>query len=413
MHTWSLDSRGHHLNPGIFDNDLANFVTELQRTGYTPLTVEGYATSIAHFGTWVARRKLSIEDIGVDTLASFAKHRCRCAGGRRMDHVSARYVRRVRRFIRYLQLQGVLCPTLTADEPVLSSGMAEFGQWLLHHRGLRQPTIQRYKRLVGALLSKFEVPIAACTAAQVRAVVREYCRDRSIAQTKCITIALRAYFKFLASTGACTAGLEHSIPAVAQWRLSSLPRYLPAERVEQVIRACNMQTSLGRRDRAAILLMARLGLRAGDIVNLRVDDVDWCNATLRVQGKGRKEVRLPLPQDVGDALLACLADRAHLCLNDHVFVCAQAPHRPFRHSATVSSIVAAALRRAGIADSPTRGANLLRHSAATTMLRAGATLEAVGTVLRHRWPDTTMHYAKVHIGMLQSVVQPWPGGAVC
>jgi site-specific recombinase XerD len=167
------------------------------------------------------------------------------------------------------------------------------------------------------------------------------------------------------------------------------------------------------RDRAVLLLLSRLGLRAGDIVRMRIKDIDWKNGRLRVAGKGRRECRLPIPQEVGDTLLTYMESARPEVLIEQVFLCLNAPCRPFAGSAVVSSIVAAALRRAGIENAPSRGANLLRHSAATTMLRAGLDLEGVGAMLRHRSVDTTAHYAKVDLMTLAQISQPWPGGVSC
>jgi len=154
-------------------------------------------------------------------------------------------------------------------------------------------------------------------------------------------------------------------------------------------------------------------LRGGDILDMRLDDLDWDEGTLRVRGKGRREVRLPLPQDAGDALLDYLRRVRPRVDDDRIFLRSLAPYRPFAGSCAISDVVRLALKRAGIADPPSRGTNLLRHSAATGMLRAGATLDAIGAVLRHRSTDTTAHYAKVDVAMLRQVAQPWPGDASC
>jgi len=159
--------------------------------------------------------------------------------------------------------------------------------------------------------------------------------------------------------------------------------------------------------------LVRLGLRAGDIVALRINDIDWRSGTLRVAGKGRRETRLPMPQDVGDALLNYLNNARAPVAIDRVFLRIPAPFQPLKTSAGVSGIVCHALRRAGIENPPSKGANLLRHSAATSMLRNGAPLDAISAVLRHRSPDMTGYYAKVDLSMLQSVAQPWPEGTSC
>jgi integrase/recombinase XerD len=228
-----------------------------------------------------------------------------------------------------------------------------------------------------------------------------------------MTSALRGYLRFLAAADLCPPELEHAVPLVPQWRLSSLPRYLFPEQVERLIASCDVCDRRGVRDRAILLLLARLGLRAGDILEMRLGDIDWSSATLQVKGKGRREMRLPMPQDAGDAVLDYLGGARPSVDDDHLFLRSIAPFRPFYSSPTISHIVARALKRAGIDDPPSRGANLLRHSAATHMLRGGATLQSVGAVLRHRSLETTAHYAKVDLNMLAQIAQPWPGDATC
>jgi site-specific recombinase XerD len=161
------------------------------------------------------------------------------------------------------------------------------------------------------------------------------------------------------------------------------------------------------RDRAIILLLVRLGLRAGDVVRLRLADIEWESGTVRVLGKSRYEVRLPLPQDVGDAVLRYLECRTKAVATDRVFVRNIAPFRRFVSNHCVSGVVKRALRRAGIV-APAKGAHLLRHTAATQMLRHGVPLNQIGLVLRHRGIDTTARYAKVDVRLLQQIAQPWP-----
>ena len=198
-----------------------------------------------------------------------------------------------------------------------------------------------------------------------------------------------------------------------QWQLSVLPRYLVAEDVARLIAACDRHRPQGLRDRAILLLLARLGLRGGDIIALRLADIDWTKATLRVCGKARQDLHLPLCQEVGDALLDYLAQARPAVALAHVFLCLQAPYRPFASSASVADIVRTALTRAGIVDPPSRGAHLLRHSAATGMLRAGVAPATIAAVLRHRSVDMTAYYAKVDSTLLNQVVQPWPEDASC
>jgi len=176
--------------------------------------------------------------------------------------------------------------------------------------------------------------------------------------------------------------------------------------VERVIAVCNRDTAVGLRDRAAILLMARLGLRAGDILNMDLGDIDWKHASVRVSGKSRSEVKLPLTQEVGDAVVEYLRRGRPPVPDTHLFIGMQAPWGALRVS-SVSAIVARAIARAGV-ETPFHGAHVLRHSAATEMLRQGATLQQVGAVLRHRYLDTTAHYAKVDVQRLRDIALPWP-----
>jgi site-specific recombinase XerD len=201
--------------------------------------------------------------------------------------------------------------------------------------------------------------------------------------------------------------LALAIPAFAHWRLAKLPRCLSAEEVNRLIAACD-GTDPGRlRDRAIVLMLVRLGLRSGDVAQLRLTDIDWKNGTLQVIGKGRYQVRLPLPQEVGNAVLRYLELRPACSDTDHVFVRSIAPYRPLASGDGVSSVVKHALQRARI-EAPAKGAHLLRHTAATEMLRNGVPLEQAGLVLRHRSIDMTAYYAKVDVALLKQIVQPWP-----
>jgi integrase len=186
-----------------------------------------------------------------------------------------------------------------------------------------------------------------------------------------------------------------------------MPRYLSADQVSRLIAACDGDAIERQRDRAILLLLARLGLRAGDVAQLRLADIEWRTGSLRVAGKSRYEVRLPLPQDVGDAIATYLEHRCSADWSDRVFLRTIAPCRPFRNGDGVSSVVRRLMKRAGIV-TPVKGAHVLRHTAATEMLRHGVPLEKIGLVLRHRGVDTTARYAKADVGLLKQVAQPWP-----
>jgi len=403
-----LEAHVYFQTPGCLSRYFNDFSAKLSLTGYTPLSIGSYQHCVAHFDAWLQYKRIDIDDIDAEVVTAFAEHRCTYPVGRRHKILSPQYAVRVQRFIRYLNEQGVVKVTQEKTKDLNPTTVVEFSDWILCHRGITTHTVERYTRLIVALLPMLGDNPATYNAVGIRQVIETKAAQYSCATAKTFATALRAYLRFLASQGRCRAGLEAAVPTFPQWRLSALPRYLVSQEVERVINSCDRDTRCGLRDRAILLLLARLGLRAGDIVNMRFEDVDWDKGLLRVHGKGRREVRLPLPQDAGDALLTYLEQMRPPVVIDRVFLCANAPHRAFSSSTAVSTIVRSALARAGISNPPSKGANLLRHSAATSMLRAGATLDAISTVLRHRSLDATAHYAKVDILMLRTIVQPWP-----
>lgn len=401
------------MDPGALRPLIQEFTDHLTALGYTRLTMGNYSDSARHFGDWLRRSGIALADVHGGIVERFAHHRCGCPGNRRNRRVSAKYVNRVRRFVCFLVERGVIRAAAPWNARVIDGRVAEFQDWLRHHRGISERTIDRHGRMVMRLLAGLGEDPTTYDASLVRRVILVEAQRSSHAYTKTMTTALRGYLRFLAARGACRLWLDQAVPTIPQWRLSALPRYLPVADVERLIGACDPTKPHGIRDRAILLLLARLGLRAGDILDLRLEDIAWEEGTLRVCGKGRREIRLPLPQDAGDALLDYL-ERARPPVDDHrIFLRSSAPYRPLGSSSTVSSVVRLALRRAGITGAPSCGANLLRHSAATGMLRAGASLDAIGTVLRHRSADTTAHYAKVDVTMLRQVAQPWPGEVSC
>jgi site-specific recombinase XerD len=401
------------LNPGPLAPWIDRFSAELVSRHYSRLTISGYTDAARHFAAWMNSTSTPIQLVDADALRHFADHRCECPGGRRWSRISTQYFRRAKRFHTFLQKIGVApAPVLSASAPAYPL-LDDYQRWLRVHRGLSERTVARHRRLLSKLLPALGEATHDYDVALIRGVVRERRERTGPADLRTITSALRSYLRFLAATGLCRPNLDHAISPVVQWRLSSLPRYLSAKDVERVIASCDQLANGRLRDRAVLLLLARLGLRAGDVAALKLQDLDWAAGMLHVSGKARRQVRLPLPQDVGDAVLAYIEQERPRVGEEIVFLTMIAPYKAFSFSSSVSTIVAHALKRAGITDAPSTGASLLRHSAATAMLRSGATLEAVGTVLRHSSLDMTAHYAKVDIAMLARIAQPWPGDLAC
>ena len=394
-----------HLRSGPSGPYLDGFAVALERQGYSAGTAVRYLRAAAHLGHVMARQGAMPSEID---LAAFSEHlrSCRCPramGGRRNHHTTFG----TRLFRRHLVEIGVCQPAaapLQRAEPRL---VTHFKEWLRKHRGASDATIRLYARDAARLAAALGDDPGGWEPAAIRSFFLDCASRCGEGTVEKLSTSLRAFLRYLAVQGRCRTGLADVVPGYAHWRLADLPRSLAAEQVNRLVAACDSEVVERRRDRAILLLLARLGLRAGDVAQLRLDDIEWETGSLRVSGKSRYEVRLPLPQEAGDAIAAYLACRPSTCPSDHVFLRNIAPFRPFRNGDGVSSVVKRLMQRAGIV-APVKGAHVLRHTAATEMLRHGVPLEKIGLVLRHRGIDTTARYAKADVALLKQVAQPWP-----
>jgi site-specific recombinase XerD len=394
-----------HLRSGPSGPYLDGFAAALERQGYVSEIAVRYLRAAAHIGHVMVERGGSLDDVD---LAAFGKHlhTCRCPrakGGRRNHHT----IYGARLFHRHLVERGVCRPPAVAAAPAEPQLVADFKTWLRKHRGASNATVKQYTRDATGLMTELGSDPAGWSPSDIRTYFLTRASSSGRGTIEKMTTNLRAFLRFLAVAGRCPVGLDGAVPAHAHWQLADMPRYLSAEQLGLLIAACDGDTSARRRDRAIVLLLARLGLRAGDVAQLRLADIEWQTGSLRVCGKSRTEVRLPLPQDVGDAIAAYLESRPSLCQSDAVFLRTIAPCRPFLRGDGISWVVRRAMKRAGIV-SPFKGAHVLRHTAATEMLRHGVPLDKIGLVLRHRGIDTTAYYAKADVALLSQVAQPWP-----
>lgn len=389
------------------------FATALAKRGYVVATMRGYVRAAAHLGRWADRRKLPVPSWTDDVLPRFRRHLARCVCIKRNKGRFQDAVRGAAHLLEHLRDLGVVPRSAPRETtPAFAPISARFAAWMIRHRGVATTTTDQYQRILRPFLRKLGENPTTYTVKQIRSYIISELTRGERGKARSAVYAIRAFLRHLVAEGRVHAGMEHCVPTVPMWRLATLPRYLDAPDIESVINSCD-KTGQGLRDRAILLLLARLGLRAGDVAQMSLRDFDWSRGTVRLAGKGRREVLLPLPQDVGDAVFSYL-ERARPALDtERVFLSVRAPIRAFATSASVSDVVRAALKRAGIKNPPIRGAHLLRHSAATAMLRAGGSLETIATVLRHRSIESTAHYAKVDLALLVSVVQPWPAGASC
>ena len=396
---------------GLVHPYLEDFVVWLEHQGYRRCTIRYHISEVIHFANWAEAEGLTRRQLNRDALDRLGRQ---MTGRKTSRHPSLdrRYVyQSARVFVSFLETTGAVDPPAadaSAQDPAL---LLEFRAWMRAQRGTLDITLNNYRRPLLELLDELGSDPSAFDAKGLRAFLVRRVGVSSAAKAKNIATALRMFLRFLIARGHCAPGLEHAVPTVAMWRLVSLPRYLPAEEVERLIDSCDPSSPLGARDRAILLLIARLGLRASDVSALKFSDLLWEQGTLMVSGKNRRATRLPLPQDAGEAILHYLRHRQPHKVSDSVFITVTAPFVPIsRH--VIRGLIMAALRRTGIS-APTRGAHLLRHSAATRLLREGVSLAAIGALLRHASIETTTLYAKVDVDLLREVAMPWPEVQPC
>ena len=414
-----LERTGKIETPGELDDNLElldAFVERLRGDGYTSRTIALYRRECTGLIAWLHFARIRLRDLSLDVYARFRKRQFICSipgvfYGQRMRSPGGAYEWGVRRFLAYLVSIGRIEPLEPAPEEALSGLLERFSVWLERHRGVRLRTVRQHIRLIATVLPGLGDDPGAYDAALIRRVLSEQTERRSVSHAKSLTSAMRMYLRFLASEGAASAALAEALPRVPQWRLSELPRYIAADDVERTIASCG-DDPVGVRDRAILLLLARLALRAGDIVDLRLGDIDWDRAEIRVSGKSRRRATLPLPQDAGDALRVYIETVRPRVKEEKVFLCVNAPWRPFPAASNVSYVARGAMDRAGVATLANRGrgAHVFRHSRATELLRSGASLDVIRSLLRHASPKTTVIYAKTDTLMLREVAQPWVGG---
>ena len=412
-----LEYSGRTAHPNELESGLgllANFLRQQTQTGYAQSSTKSSDIAVRHFLTWLHHSRIPMVEATEDTVRRFSEHDCLCPGrfkGFGTTPYAGSQIVSVRQFREYLAEQGIAPIAQPTPKKIVPEELISFRFWLQQHRGIGESAVSEYMRTVAELRAELGKHPERYDATQIRDVLLRCFAGASRPRARRLTTGMRMYLRFLSSSGLCRPGLEGAIPSCPKWHLSELPRYIPLADIEKVIESCDSSSVVGIRNKAILLLLARLALRAGDVTHLRLRDIDWKNAKLHVCGKTKRTVALPLPQDVGDALLEYLSRvRPKVPDEDRVFLTVTAPHRRFASPTAISMLVTRALRRSGIRYS-LGGAHLIRHSVATGLLRSGATLEVVGALLRHQSWNTTSVYAKVDVPMLQQVAQPWIGDA--
>ena len=384
----------------------AGYRRKLALVGYTPNAASDQLRLMAHASRWLVSRGLSIDELTPARVEEFLSDR-RAEGYRLWLSPKAMVP-----VLAYLREIGVVpMPLVVAAATEEEQLQEHYRAYLVHERGLAPGTIVGYlhvaRLFLAARAADGGLHLERLSAAEVIEFVLAECAPRSVGSSKYVVCGLRALLRYLYVAGHTEIALDAAVPKVASWRLARLPVTFGRAEVARLLASCDRRSTFGRRDHAVLTLLSRLGLRAGEVAALELADIDWRAGELVVRGKGRREERLPLPSDVGEALAGWLRRGRPRCESPTLFTTVRAPHRRLT-SGAVSAIVRAACGRAGL---PELNAHRLRHTAATEMLRAGASLPEVGQVLRHASVLTTAIYAKVDRNRLRGLALPWPGTA--
>jgi site-specific recombinase XerD len=405
---FTFSSTIERLCQGPLSEHLDAYAAAIAAQGYGHHSIREQIVVIADFSRWLKQKQIDVQALESEVVDRFLRLR------RRQQRIRRGDPKALQRLLTMLCQKGVVKPR---KPPVADNAqtkvVAEFQRYLLQERGLSPLTLRNYVPVVEQFLAeRFQnrAPnFAMLRAPHVTGFVMRHAHQLSPLRAGPMVTALRSFFRYLRYRGAIATDLAGCVPTVPNWSLSTLPRFLPAATVERILECCDRTTSVGRRNHAILLLLARLGVRAGEVVGLSLDDIDWSTGQITIRGKGGKSAQLPLATDVGAALAAYLRHDRPRSAARKVFLRHRAPLVGFANSSTISSLVMRALKHAGVESAHT-GAHVLRHSLATSLLRQGGSLDEIGELLRHQSPNTTAIYAKVDVTALHTLALPWPGG---
>ena len=397
---WIADIRG-----GPLGRHVDAFCDDLVAEQYARVTIRYGVAAAGRFGRWLDQRKLGACDVSEEVIARFRGRRCRRKNrnGEPLLH----------KLLLRLRLDGVAPePVVRTSRTPLERIVEDFCDYLRRERGLSPNTIVGYAHVAGSFVSQRfgvgPVDLSALDVRDVRAFVLRQAQGRPSDFLRSKVNALRWFLRFLYLHGDVSSQLAGHVPSPPVWRHDGPPKWLGSDDIARVLDRCDRQSATGKRDFAILMLLARLGLRSGEVAALKLDDIRWDTGDIVVCGKARERKRFPLLQDVGEAIAAYLRYGRPPSSSRNVFLRAKAPYRELAGSSPIYCVAAGALARAGLTP-PRRGAHLFRHSLATSLMRNGATLGEIGQILHHRDPNTTAIYAKADIAGLRAVALPWPG----
>jgi len=385
---------------------LDSFGWRLYECGYSPGVGQAYIRYVSYLSQWLEQKGFKAPQLDEHKIRDYMevlKHH--------KDTVvsSSPYLL----FLSYLREKGVIKKSPPPVKNQIDSIVHEYVEYLLNERGLAKSTIPHRRifsrRFLEERFGKKSVVLSQLKARDFIRYIENHAHEYGALYRGTMVLVLRDFCRFLYLHKYIQEDISVSIPRVPYWKATILPNHLVRSDVERILKTCERNTPKGMRDYAILLLLVRLGLRAGEVRNLTLDDVDWESGEITICGKGSKRNRLPLPQEIGRALVQYLQHGRPPCSSRHLFIRLRAPHTKFQSSSPIGKIVERAIKRAGL-NPPHKGSHLLRHTFATSLLRQGASLPEIGRMLGHESISSTQVYAHVDIKNLKKVAQPWPGG---
>ena len=398
-----------HLKNGAHGQLIELYTARLVEDGLARQSTWRCLNVVGDLLSWIASSRFELTGLDERMAERYLQRRGRKLSIQPGDRTA------LKRLLSVLRDAGMIAPPvqppITPHEQIFKA----FGDYLQRERGLTRRTIVTHlpaiRRFLGEVCPNGAGDLRKINQEDVIRYIERHAGDRSPKSGKAMCWSLRSFLRYLHVKGLNPARLAGCVPSIRQWKLASLPTYLSAAQVQNVLNGCDRATSMGRRDYAILMMLAKLGLRASEVATLTLDDIDWRAGEMLVRAKGRQRARMPIPPDVGAAIAAYLADGRPKSACRRLFLRSYASHVGFASGCAITMIAKAALDRAGIRGYAHQGAHIFRHSLATELLHAGATLPEIGQLLRHESHDSTRIYAKVDIEALRTLSLPWPGGA--
>lgn len=397
-----------HLNEGPFGEHSDLLVEELRQGLYSLVTSHRYLALAHDFGFWLTASGFGLADVREALVTQYLTERWRQRPRRAGDAAALAMLLSV------LRAAKVIAPRQLPARNPREHLVEAYALYMDRKRGLAPSSIAGHVWFLRPFFRELRIAtnadLAHLSASTVAAYIERHAGDHSPATARIMCTRVRVFLRYLHVEGFIATDLTGAVPKIRRFSEAALPSFMPLDDVQRVLDGCDPNTAVGRRDYAILMLLARLGLRACEVARLTLDDIDWRAGQFTVHGKGRKTAIMPLPSDVGAAIVSYLQDGRPRSDSRQLFLISHAPYTPFKGPHCIQTVAGSAIRRAGISGLARRGSHAFRHSLATGLLRSGATLTEIGQLLRHEQHDTTRIYAKVDLDSLRPLGLPWLGG---